>query len=159
MAPWPSCLVLVGDRRLSCLLVLGARSGLVVVGPRHHSWGSGGGRRPSSAGCCRRSRVSGGSSSYDGCCRRRRWSWWWSVEGMSATGVDQSTESTEKAQAPGSSSLITQNPCLMMVSHSPEFPGLVPHRTPHRQDTFSVVGHRWPQTSGASLPQLQSFYH
>ena len=31
------------------------------------------------------------------------------IEGMSATGVDQSTESTEKAQAPGSSSPITQN--------------------------------------------------
>ena len=30
-------------------------------------------------------------------------------EGMSATGVDQSTESTEKAQAPGSSSPTTQN--------------------------------------------------
>lgn len=31
-------------------------------------------------------------------------------EGMSATGVDQSTESTEKAQAPGSSSLIFTKP-------------------------------------------------
>ena len=31
------------------------------------------------------------------------------LEGMSATGVDQSTESTEKAQAPGSSSPITQH--------------------------------------------------
>lgn len=32
------------------------------------------------------------------------------IEGMSATGVDQSTESTEKAQAPGSSSLIFTKP-------------------------------------------------
>ena len=76
------------------------------------------------------------------------------TEGMSATGVDQSTESTEKAQAPGSSSLITQNPGLMMMSHTLEFSGLVPRRTPHCQNTFSVVGHGRLQTSGASLPQL-----
>ena len=75
------------------------------------------------------------------------------LEGMSATGVDQSTESTEKAQA-GSSSLITQNPGLMMVSHTPEFSSLVPCCTPHRQNTFSIVGHGRLQTSRASLPQL-----
>ena len=75
------------------------------------------------------------------------------LEGVSATGVDQSTESTEKAQA-GSSSLITQNPGLMMVSHTPEFSSLVLCCTPHRQNTFSIVGHGRLQTSRASLPQL-----
>ena len=80
---------------------------------------------------------------------------------MSATGVDQSTESTEKAQAPGSNSRVTPNltkPWFddTVILRIPELSGLLPRRTTRRQNAFSVVWHRRPQTTGASL---KNFYY
>ena len=75
----------------------------------------------------------------------------WECEGMSATGVDQSTESTEKAQAPGSNSRVTPNLTKPWFDDTPELSGLLPRH----QNAFSVVWHRRPQTTGASL---KNFY-
>ena len=80
-----------------------------------------------------------------------QWSFVWLWEGMSATGVDQSTESTEKAQAPGSSSPVTQHlhdgvrysgffqSCAMSYATSPKT----------LSASFGIVG---PKTSRAFLP-------
>ena len=57
------------------------------------------------------------------------------LEGMSATGVDQSTESTEKAQAHPKGALITH------MSRTPEFSGLLLRCTMFVQvfETFSAL--------------------
>jgi len=40
------------------------------------------------------------------------------------------------------------------LSHTLEFSGILPHHTTCRQNTFGIIWRCWPQTGGASFPQL-----
>ena len=67
---------------------------------------------------------------------------------MSATGVDQSTESTEKAQAhqgPGCALISVITHLTKTLSRTPEFSSLLLRRTTRRSASFGVVS---PQLAG-----------